>query len=274
MPGRWIWKASLIALSARGILAQPSTAPEPQRQTIAANAATNLPSWNVVSVHPADPAHCMQGGAIRYSSDGMHAVCVTVLFVVQQAYALLQPTLILNAPDWVKRDHLWNIDAKVAAEDTAAYAALKPSDKYRMMRSALADRFQMKAHMERKEIPVYDLVVAKGGPRLKPASADDASHGHLWMHAPGDLDAVDAAVGSLPLMLNAEVGRAIVDRTGITGHYNITLKYVPESEAATDQTGGPSIFTAIQEQLGLKLQPSRAAMDVLVIDSIELPTTN
>jgi uncharacterized protein (TIGR03435 family) len=211
---------------------------------------------------------------MRYSPDGMNAACVPLLFVIQQAYALLQPTLIFGAPEWVKSDRLWNIDARVAGEDVAAYSALKPSDKYSMMRSALADRFHMKAHMERREIPVYELVVAKGGLKLKQATKDDAAKGHLWMHSPGDLDAVDVAIASLPIMVNTEVGRPVVDRTGLIGKYNFRLKYVPASKAATDQTGGPSIFTAVQEQLGLKLQASKASMDVLVIDSIELPAAN
>jgi uncharacterized protein (TIGR03435 family) len=211
---------------------------------------------------------------MRYSPDGMNAACVPLLFVIQQAYALLQPTVIFGAPEWVKSDRLWNIDARVAGEDVAAYSALKPSDKYSMMRSALADRFHMKAHMERREIPVYELVVAKGGLKLKQATKDDAAKGHLWMHSPGDLDAVDVAIASLPIMVNTEVGRPVVDRTGLIGKYNFRLKYVPASKAATDETGGASIFTAVQEQLGLKLQASKASMDVLVIDSIELPAAN
>ena len=211
---------------------------------------------------------------MRYSADGMDASCVPLLFVIQQAYALLQPTLIFGAPEWVKSDQLWNIDAKVAGEDATAFAALKASDKYRMMRAVLADRFHMKAHMEKREIPVYELVVAKGGPKLKQAAADDAAKEHVSMRAPGDLEAVHGVISYLPIMLNTEVGRAIVDRTALTGHYNFTLKYVPTSKTVTDETGGSSIFTAIQEQLGLRLQPSKAPMDVLVIDSIERPTTN
>ena len=237
-------------------------------------APAKLPAWDVVSVHPAASAHCTPPHTMRYSPDGMHVNCATLLFVIQQAYALLQPTLILDAPEWVKSDQLWDIDAKVAGEDAAAYAALKPSEKYRMMRAALADRFRMKAHTAHREIPVYEIVVAKGGPKLKEATADDAAKEHVSMREPGDLEAVHAGISYLPIMLNTEVDRAIVDNTGLTGRYDFTLKYVPASKSATDETGGPSIFTAIQEQLGLKLQPSKAPMDVLVIDSIQQPTTN
>lgn len=256
------------------LFAQPTNPSAVQSGTVAADVAAKLPAWDVVSVHPADPNHCTSVHTVRYSSDGMVASCVPLIFVIQQAYALLQPTLILDAPQWVRTDSLWNIDAKVAVQDAARYAALRPSDKYRMMRDVLADRFHMKAHTVHREIPVYELVIAKGGPKLKEATADDAAKGHLWMRAPGDLEAVDTAIGSLPIMLNTEVGRAMVDSTGLTGRYDFTLKYVPTSKAATDETGGPSIFTAIEEQLGLKLQPSKARMDVLVIDSIEQPTAN
>jgi uncharacterized protein (TIGR03435 family) len=271
---RWVFGALVGAISTTGMLSQASGASDPQSETVTADAAAKLPAWDVVSVHAADPQHCTSVRTMRYSPNGMDAVCVPLLFVIQQAYALLQPTLILGAPDWVKSDRLWNIDAKVAPEDAATYAALKPSDKYRMMRSALADRFHMKAHMERREIPVYDLVIVKGGPKLKEAAPDDAAKGHLWMRTPGDLEDVDTVVASLPIMLNTEVGRATVDRTGLTGRYDFTLKYVPASKTVTDETGGASIFTAIQEQLGLKLQPAKARMDVLVIDSIERPAEN
>ena len=259
---RWAPGALFIATSAFPVLAQTTGSP------------ATLPVWDVVSVRAADPRHCTSIHTVRYSPDGMTAVCTPLVAVIQQAYALLHPTLILNAPEWVQTGSLWNIDAKVASEDAASYAALKPSEKFYMMRSVLTDRFHMKAHMERREIPVYDLVIAKGGPKLKQATPQDAAKGHLWMRTPGDLEAVDTAIVSLPIMLNAEVGRAIVDKTGLTGRYDFTLKYLAASGAAADDTGGPSIFTAIQEQLGLKLQPAKAPMDVLVIDSIERPSDN
>ncbi len=185
---------------------------------------------------------------MRYSPDGMDAVCVPLLFVIQQAYAILQPTLIRDVPDWVRSDRLWNINAKVTPQDAAAYAALKPSEKYRMMQAVLVDRFHMRAHMEQREIAVYELTVAKRGPKLKQATADDGAKAHLWMRTPGDLEAVDAAISSLPIMLNTEVGRPILDKTGLAARYDFTLQYGPSSRAATDEAGGPSIFTAIQEQ--------------------------
>jgi uncharacterized protein (TIGR03435 family) len=79
---------------------------------------------------------------------------------------------------------------------------------------------------------------------------------------------------SLPWILNSEVGRPVVDKTGLTGKYDFTLDYVPVAKAATDDSGGPSIFTALQEQLGLKLEPAKAPMDVLVIDAVERPAAN
>lgn len=262
------------AIGIGSLLGHADSTSRAQSSPTTADGLAKLPAWDVVSVHTADPQHCTSVRTMRYSPDGMDASCVPLLFVIQQAYALLQPTLILGAPEWVKTGSLWNINAKVAAEDATAYAALKPSEKYLMMRDVLASRFQMKAHAEQREIPVYEIIIAKGGPKLKKATVDDAAKEHVWMRAPGDLEAVNGAISYLPIMLNTEVGRAIVDRTGLTGHYDFTLKYVPAAKTASDETGGPSIFTAIQEQLGLKLQPSKAPMDVLVIDSVQYPTTN
>jgi len=129
--------------------------------------------------------------------------------------------------------------------------------------------------MEKREMPVYDLVIAKGGSKLKEATADEGAKGSRMMGGGGGkIEAVGAQLTSLPWMLNAEVGRPVVDKTGLTGKYDFKLEYVPAARAAADETGGPSIFTALQEQLGLKLEPAKEPMDVLVIDSIEQPAEN
>jgi len=233
-----------------------------------------LPEWDVVSVHPDDPASCTGDAGMRTNKDGISIFCVPLLFAISQAYQIPEQARILNAPDWVKNVR-YDIDAKVAGEDVPAFSKLDREARGRMLQPLLADRFHLKVHMEQREMPVYELVVAKGGSKLKDTAPDDAGKGgHLTTNTHGKIDAANVLLAGLPGLLNNEVGRPVVDKTGLTGRYTFTLNYVPMSKAATDESGGPSIFTALEEQLGLKLQPGKASMDVLVIDSIDQPPAN
>ena len=230
--------------------------------------------WEVVSVHPSDPESCTGNAGMSTSKDGLRIFCVPLLFAIEQAYRISESARILNAPDWVKNTR-YEIEAKVAGEDVAVFSKLNREAHGRMLQPVLADRFHLKTHIEQREMPVYELVVAKGGSKLKAATPEDeAGGGHMVTNGHGHIDAANARLTGLPGILNDEVGRPVLDKTGLTGKYTFTVEYVPESAVATDQSGGPSIFTAIEEQLGLKLQPAKAPMDVLVIDSIEQPAAN
>jgi uncharacterized protein (TIGR03435 family) len=234
--------------------------------------AAKLPAWDVVSVKPVQT--CTSGsGGIQYTSDGVNAFCVPMLFVVEMAYGIREPSRIVGAPDWVKSSSYYDIDAKVSVEDAAAFGKLSRNEKNRMLQPLLADRFHMKAYLETREMPVYELKVAKGGLKLKAASADEASKSVIGFRGPGKIEAVSRSIDSLPSLLNAEVGRPVVDKTGLTGKYDFTLEYTPAMGAALDSPE-PSIFTAIQEQMGLMLEPAKAPIDVLAIDSIERPAAN
>lgn len=242
--------------------------------TTAAQPAAKPLQWDVVSVRPVEPKSCTGDAGMRTTTDGISIFCIPLLFAIEQAYSIREPSRILGAPEWVKTDR-YNIDAKVAAEDVAAFQKLKRGEHNAMLQPLLAERFHLKAHIEQREMPVYDLVVDKGGSKLKDATADDASKGaHMTMDGSGNVDAANALLTGLPGILYNEVGRPVVDKTGLTGKYDFTLKYVPASKAAADETGGPSIFTALEEQLGLKLEPAKEPMDVLVIDSIDKPAAN
>lgn len=154
-----------------------------------------------------------------------------------------------------------------------------------MMRGLLAERFKLRVHQEIRQLPIYELVVLKRtgelGPDIKRAAADCIEE---WKKQ-GKPDARNLACGSIqgragrmtghaveigPLVrdLYEWTGRPVVDRTGLTGRFDFTLNWSPEGTTDTD---APSIFTALQEQLGLKLQPARGPVDVLVVDSAERP---
>jgi uncharacterized protein (TIGR03435 family) len=167
-----------------------------------------------------------------------------------------------------------------------------------MIQSLLADRFKMKVNRVVKQLPVYELVVANGGAKLKPENAADFAaagrppdSGTSSSSGPGYFKAVGASSADLAYGLSRfvsrELGRQVIDRTGLTGKYDFTLTWQPFSteRGAVDvspdsmrstnlDSAGPSIFTAIQEQLGLKLKPTVGPVEVLVVDHIERPSEN
>lgn len=167
----------------------------------------------------------------------------------------------------------FDIDAKVASGDIAAFNKLGRDDQYHMLRALLAERFRLRAHTEQRELAVYDIVIAKGGPKLKQPTAEEADQSHTWSRERGKIETVNRTLESLTWVLTGELGRPVLDKTGLTAKYDWTLNYTPDS-AAADQAGGPSVFAALEEQLGLKLQPAKEPMDVLVIDAIDHPAAN
>jgi uncharacterized protein (TIGR03435 family) len=200
---------------------------------------------------------------------------------------------IAGGPGWMADDQ-WTIEGKVADGDTAA----GPEITALRLQSLLEDRFALKLHREMREQSVYALVVDKGG--LKMSSVDPPASGQgpppaaprpgpggtlpaNFMPVPGGIMAVPGVIlasavtmTQIANTLNRAVDRPIVDRTAVKGYFNMRLQFAPDpgTPAATTDTLGPSIFTAVQEQLGLRLEPSRNPMEVLVIDSVQKPTEN
>jgi uncharacterized protein (TIGR03435 family) len=141
-----------------------------------------------------------------------------------------------------------------------------------MLQSLLAERFKLKVHHETRPTPVYALVIAKNGPTIKPSEAAAQSFGNMQ---PGLFEAKKVPLSQVVnLMHNAGwVDRTIVDQTNLTGAYDFSLKWTPDNVKPEDSTA-PSIFTAVQEQWGLKLEPQTLPLDILVIDHVEKPGEN
>jgi uncharacterized protein (TIGR03435 family) len=146
----------------------------------------------------------------------------------------------------------------------------------RMLQTLLADRFQLKAHIEKRQVPVYALVVGKGGPKLRPPS--EPGHGLHGVNGRNQfLEADSITMYDLANEIwNGFISdRPVIDRTGLTGTYKLRIEATPEFRINRDpQPGDLSIFDAVQEQLGLKLAPSTAPLDILVIDSAQKPSEN
>jgi uncharacterized protein (TIGR03435 family) len=181
----------------------------------------------------------------------------------------------------------YEIDA--TADESVAELLHKLSDAQRklatehMLQALLADRFALRTHRETKELPVYALVTAKHGPKLKQTNAVS-----MMRMGRGELVSRGVPLALLVDQLSMRLGRTVVDKTGLKGSYAFTLRWTPEEDSATlkgpdspesqsvpaSETSGPSIFTALQEQLGLKLESTKAPIDFLVIDHIEKPSAN
>jgi uncharacterized protein (TIGR03435 family) len=225
-------------------------------------------TWDVVSIKPHKQLDA--SSSMQWTVVGIEFRNTTLNGLFLNAFEVRSESQITGYPAWVNSEH-FDIQAKMDADTAAAYHKLKGDEGARQwrafMRQILDDRFGMKFHIEKRELPVYNLVVAKQGLKLKESAHDDtgsSSMGH------GRLTAHRGEVGGLAYSLSGIVGRVIVDKTGLTALYDIDLTWSPDNEPDT----GPSIFTALQEQAGLKLEPAKAPLDVVVIDHIERPSEN
>jgi bla regulator protein BlaR1 len=185
---------------------------------------------------------------------------ITLREAVRMAYHLNEPEL-FGGPKWVDTEH-FDIEGKTASP--------VPRDQImQMLQSLLADRFKVKVHRETRELPVYALTIAKNGPKLPTAATPDGG----ISSAPRNVTAKGAMIDTLVRMLGDLLMRPVLNRTGLEGIYNIRLDFAP-LEGVGDDTPAPSLFTAIQEQLGLKLEATKGPVEVLVIDSAEKPDAN
>jgi len=204
---------------------------------------------------------------------------------------------VAGGPGWIDSDR-YNIDAKAegAPSFNQEYVALQ----YRRLQTLLHDRFSLTIHHETKELPVYELTVAKGGPKLQQPKCVQREPGDFTIApgkycglmggsmASGRIQASGATVTFLANYLSNSLGRTVVDKTGITGEFDFQLAFTPEKPAvpSPDAAGprpadgaaaadlGPDFFTAMREQLGLKLESARGPVEVLVIDHVERPSEN
>jgi uncharacterized protein (TIGR03435 family) len=257
----------------------------------------DLPGFEVASVKPDKSGF---GPRLLLTADGLTATKVTVKFLIKQAYGV-EDDEISGAPNWLDSE-TYDVDAKVSSSDLAALEKLDEKQRLRMLQPVLAERFQLKVHRETKEIPVYALVIAKNGPKLHVAKPGDTyadgikgpdgkpgGRAGMMMWGRGRLIAQGIPIANLLPPLTQQLERTVLDKTGLKGTYDITLLWTPEDDQGSMVSGaeggrqgsgpaadssGASIFTAIQEQLGLKLESQKGQVEGLVIDHVERPSEN
>jgi uncharacterized protein (TIGR03435 family) len=200
--------------------------------------------------------------------DRFSATNITVLALMQWAYNMPEKQ-ILDGPAWLASTR-FDFQAKADTDQIKGLTGEQDRDlKRRMVQALLTDRFHLAVHRETRTLPAYDLVVAKGGSKLQLSKSNGKSFGVGRTHFNGE---------GLTMMLIAEelsliTGRVVVDKTNLADRYDLKLEWTADDAPAPDNSA-PSLFTAVQEQLGLKLEPAKEAAPVLVIDHVDPPTAN
>ncbi len=280
---RALLTASFPFVLAAGTLGQApvsaSSAP-PAKEPVPAN---QVPQYDVISIKPNKSG---SGNISVHVDDGNYdATNITLKGLIADASNIKQD-LIAGLPGWATSAH-FDIKAKILEPDKKVLGRLTP-EQWRSMLLPMLDRFHLKYHIEVKTLPIYELTVAKGGPKFAKSSSDANFNGvgsggtsvqntHLTAH--------DVNLQSLVSQLSYSLHRTVVDRTGLKDKYDLDLRWTPDDSAASIASDAnrsrsdnadtpPVLVTALQEQLGLKLVSSKGPVDTLVVDSIDLPTEN
>lgn len=300
---RWMLSAAGLTVVATPLVFGLLHAPLSRAQSPAQNANHSY-EYEVATIKPdkANDNRIMLMG----SPDGFTAKNATIQMLVRSAYGV-EDNQILGAPSWLNADH-YDIDAKMDSSTADELKKLSEDQRQpirqQMMQALLADRLKLAIHHETKELPIYALVVAKNGSKLQEAKegdtypngmkgADGKSHAGMMRMVRGEVTGQGLEIKALVRLLTQQLSRTVVDKTGLTGKYDFTLKWTPDESqgamfkgpgggpppggsdnAPPPDSSGPSLFTAIQEQLGLKLESQKGPVDMIVIDHVERPSEN
>jgi uncharacterized protein (TIGR03435 family) len=249
--------------------------PTPRLPPMDANAS---PSFEVATIKPSKPDE--PGKAFLVRGNRFKTINTTLSELMSFAYGV-HPKQVIGAPDWAATDK-FDIDAKPDGEGA-------PNDKQwkGMLQKLLVARYKLTFHHDKKELPVYVLSVAKSGQKMTKSQGDPNGLPGLFFHGRlGDLHVTNANMADFAgLMQEAVLDRPVLDQTGITGRWDFALDWTPDDSQFSGMgakipppTDGanqpPALYTAIQEQIGLKLDATKAPADVMIIDHVEKPSEN
>lgn len=255
-----------------GHAANPQTPPSPQ--------STAKLSFDVASIKPLTNSNAPQGAytvGVQVSPDRIFSSCANLKSLIFYAYRLTASVPITGSPEWGTGAcggdfaNTFAVEASMPADTTDEQAR-------QMMQTLLAERFKLEAHWEKKDMPIFALVIGKSGFKLKPS--DPKNDGPMppgTMACPPDdlrchrMGGTSGPISQLAGMLSFNVGRPVIDKTGLTGDYNLNLKWAGDS--VTDSSL-PSLPAALREKFGLELKSETGPVNVLVIDHVEKPSAN
>lgn len=241
-------------------------------------------NFEVVSIRENRSGNSSETFGFPPDSDRFRASNAYLVQLIEFAYGIQNPNpfdspRVIGLPGWASSNR-YDIEGKIAPADIGKLHDLTPEQRMLLLKPLLSDRFRLQAHFENRQQPGFDLVVLqnhKGSAGLnvsdgeEPPTAPDVG---LRLRG-GSVTAHAVAMSSLAQFLQTQVAQPVIDRTGLHGTYDFHLTYAPRSEDRdAAPSAGPSIFTAVQEQLGLRLVPRKEIVSVLVIDHIDRPTEN
>jgi len=250
------------------------------------------PSFEVATIKPSS----VDSGPTNYGiADGrFSAKNVTVAELIRLAYNVKSDDQLEKGPDWTNAER-FDIEAKTADEEGIALQKLAPTERFEqyrlMVQSLLGERFQLKMSTRERVLRVYAMVVTGSGAKLTATATGTQHMPWLWGGSKGELHAASVSMEFFAGWLSGRAdtgGRVVVDKTGLKGIYDFTLKWTPMEMAAggaaesngsaagghADDATEPSLLTALEERLGLKLEAQKAPVEVLVIDHVERPSAN
>jgi uncharacterized protein (TIGR03435 family) len=267
MRGRLIWTAWLALMAATGAIGAQngSNGLSTKQQNMAKDVD---PDWEVITIKPNNTDNRKD----RMDVEGRHVVAMNETVEAMMVTGFnMQRNQVAGLPDWARTEH-WDVDGVQNVEGQPDLQQLQS-----MMRKMLEKRFDLKLHHEQREMPVFALTVAKGGAKLNENLSDPKGHPIRNVRvANGQLanTFTNTSMPDLASMLLFSVDRPIVDRTGLKGRYDFKLQWTMDEVQTTAPDAAPGLFTALQEQIGLKLEPEKAMADVLVVDQVKRPGAN
>jgi uncharacterized protein (TIGR03435 family) len=268
-----------LSFSGPQLMGQASGLPVAPVSTQSASDPT-LPVFDVITVKPNSSG---DRPSIDFDGGNFSATNFSVKMLVLFAYDLKDDQL-FGIPKWAN-ELRFDMKAKVLDADPTILQHLTNDQKRLIEQTILTERFGLTFHREMKVLPVYELVVDKGGPRFQPSKIEAGQRGANGLGAgslhtnnhDGNADMASTAVpiSSLVNVLSRQMERIVVDQTGLTGRYDLNLTWSRDDGGtpATDRNS-PSILTAIQEQLGLRLRPAKLPVGTFVVDHVVLPSGN
>jgi uncharacterized protein (TIGR03435 family) len=226
------------------------------------------PNFEVATIKPATPDDRNQGYDLKGNRISIRTSNVTSLICF--AYKI-HKSQIVNAPRWFD-EQPWNIEGIPDVEGTPNWNQYR-----RMLQKLLATRFGLRTHPDKRELSVYALTVAKGGPKLEKSKSDPEALSDQSGHGIGSqqfMKYTNVSMADFAPTMQLMVDRPLLDQTNLTGRYDFTLLWMPDVLRATEVDPAPALFTAVQEQLGLKLTGTKALADVMIVDAATRPSEN
>jgi uncharacterized protein (TIGR03435 family) len=269
--------ATYCAMSAVAGASAQGSAP-----TTKPGAGTKAPAYDVVVIKPNKSDSGMISADI--GDDSYSATNVSLKMMMQNAYDT-KIDLIFGLTGWADSAR-FDVQAKIVDTSSEALKKLTPEQRRGMLRTVLEDRFQLKVHKQLEMLPVYELVVAKSGSKLKEVEPPDpdatldehktlngVQRGNMRMGGT-QFVAHDVQLSLLTSVLSHQLHRSVLDKTGLQGKYDLALNWSLEDATASQDSPESFLFTALQEQMGLKLQPAKGKVETLRVDHVELPKEN